>query len=53
MALEFIENKVLPDLHFDRDLASLLLPKLLKGCDRFLEMYDNTVTEETQDLNLY
>ena len=35
-------------LHPDRDLSSLLVGKLLKGANKFLELYHTTHLEETK-----
>ena len=39
--VNFVTKTVLTKLHEDRDLAALLIPKLLKGCDRFMKMYED------------
>ena len=40
-------EEVIADLHKDRDLASLLVPKLLKGCYAFEEQLRDLAEEET------
>ena len=35
-------------LHHDRDLSSLLVGKLLKGANKFLELYDDMHLEEKE-----
>ena len=36
------------ELHHDRDLSSLLVGKLLKGANKFLELYEEMHLEETK-----
>lgn len=47
--IELVE-KILSDLHHDRDLASLHVQKLLKGANRFIQMYDEIKFDQTQPL---
>ena len=53
--VEFVQDKVLNnhEFHYDRDLAALLLPKLLKGCDRFMELYESIKIDENNLADLY
>lgn len=48
--IELVE-KILGDLHHDRDLASLHVQKLLKGANRFIQMYDEIKFDQTQPLS--
>ena len=43
----FVDN-CLKKLHHDRDLSSLLVGKLLKGANKFLELYREMDLEETK-----
>ena len=53
--VEFIQDKVLNnhEFHYDRDLAALLLPKLLKGCERFMKLYKETKIDDNNLADLY
>ena len=36
------------ELHHDRDLSSLLVGKLLKGVNKFMDLYEKTHMDETK-----
>jgi len=44
---------MLSELHHDRDIAALLVVKLLKGCHKFNNMYHDIELEETRNLQIY
>jgi len=46
--LELVED-VISDLHNDRDLAALLIPKILKGCYAFEQQLKDLDQEHSQD----
>ena len=50
--LDFVESK-LAELHHDRDLAALLVKKLLAGCLKFEKNYNDIELDQTQTMNLY
>ena len=49
--VEFVDQ-VIHELHNDRDLASLLIPKIKQGCVEFLKLYENLeLAKDTKDEN--
>ena len=45
--IEFVDE-CLKKLHHDRDLSSLLVGKLLRGVNKFIELYERTHMDETK-----
>lgn len=50
--LKFLQDK-LEELHYDRDLSALLVPKLLHGCKKFMDQFEAVDFDATDNLNIY
>ena len=46
--LEIVEL-IMKDLHHDRDLSALLVPKLRKGCQKFIQLYEEVHASDAEE----